>query len=388
MCASRALWLFVATLGCCSSSVDLTLADKSDWMRDLTLADNSNWMRDLPEQLQAVPLHTIAIPGSHDSFGASLTVASGLAPNAPKVTQALIALYGQLGDAVSAMAIGTIYNWASTQSLSLSEQLQAGIRYFDLRICSKPGTTLAYMCHALYTQFTVDHYMVEINTFLEAHPKEVVLLEFQWFYSVAEDGTFRDDLDDTQHQRLIEMITRVFGSKLRAPRALESDSPSLAELWGNDQQVILLYNNANADNYPDIWRGNSSYLTSPWPKQDDASELVEFLEDRYSSGRPASARFYVTQGVLTASAGHLVQILFGSLHDSLAIPAAEHVVEWLKTKQPGPQGAEGINIVILDFVEMEDFIDTVIGLNYNSSEYSTPSGYFWTYLDNIIKYFS
>ena len=45
-----------------------------------------------------------------------------------------------------------IYNWGVTQSLTLSDQLKAGIRYFDFRIATKDGSTGTHLIHTLYAQ--------------------------------------------------------------------------------------------------------------------------------------------------------------------------------------------------------------------------------------------
>ena len=120
------------------------------------------------------------------------------------------------------------------------EQLQMGIRYFDLRVCQTRDRTL----HAR-SPFTFTHGLLgglvrdgleEINAFLHQHPKEVVLLDFNHFY----------DFDErTGHEQLIALIHRVFGKRL-CTTARTINECTLNYLWNHQQQVILLYEQ-NAD---------------------------------------------------------------------------------------------------------------------------------------------
>jgi len=68
----------------------------------------------------------------------------------------------------------------------------------------------------------------------------------------------------------------------------------------------------------------------------------------------------VSQCVLTWDAGFIMSNIAGNLKN-VAKTTMSVGVEWLKTKK---RGLQGINIVIADFVELEDFCQTVIRLNY------------------------
>lgn len=83
-------------------------------------------------------------------------------------------LLGNVGKAISA-------RWSRTQDASLLEQLSTGIRYFDLRVIHRCEDSLFYFVHGQYAK-EVSEELFHIKSFLQDHPKEVVLLDFNHFY--------------------------------------------------------------------------------------------------------------------------------------------------------------------------------------------------------------
>ena len=87
-----------------------------------------------------------------------------------------------------------IAKWSVTQKTNLTTQLQSGIRYFDMRVAIYPSncgegidnsSTNIYSCfyivHGQYANRVIKELKV-IRNFLQQHPKEVVILDFQHFY--------------------------------------------------------------------------------------------------------------------------------------------------------------------------------------------------------------
>jgi GGDEF domain-containing protein len=115
------------------------------------------------------------------------------------------------------------------------EQLHIGIRYFDLRVCRTTDPATAPKSPFTFTHGllggSVRHDLEEINEFLNKHPTEIVLLDFNHFYDFNEQ---------CGHEQLIELVHDVFGRRIctTAKTILEC---TLNYLWGNRQQVILLY---------------------------------------------------------------------------------------------------------------------------------------------------
>lgn len=115
-----------------------------------------------------------------------------------------------------------------TQNLTFREQLEGGIRYFDLRVSSKPGESghEIYFIHGLFGHKVRDG-LRDINHFLNTHKKEVVFLDFNHHYAMREE----------HHRYLISMLKEVFGHKLCKIDVVEEIT--LNYLWENRYQVSL-----------------------------------------------------------------------------------------------------------------------------------------------------
>uniref|UniRef100_A0A8C6GQ33 PI-PLC X domain-containing protein 2 n=1 Tax=Mus spicilegus TaxID=10103 RepID=A0A8C6GQ33_MUSSI len=134
--------------------------------------------------------------GSHDSFSYWVDKKS---PVGPDQTQAVIRL------AQISLVKKLMKKWSVTQNLTFREQLEAGIRYFDLRVSSKPGDTNQeiYFIHGLFGIKVWDGLM-EIDAFLTQHPQEIIFLDFNHFYA----------MDESHHKCLVLRIQEAFGNKL------------------------------------------------------------------------------------------------------------------------------------------------------------------------------
>jgi hypothetical protein len=93
------------------------------------------------------------------------------------------------------LAKSIIHSWSTTQSMSTEDQLKAGIRYFDIRVGAKSGTDELFAVHGLYGP-TITSYLDDLYKFLDWHPKEIVLLDFNHFYG----------LDLSANHRLIQAL--------------------------------------------------------------------------------------------------------------------------------------------------------------------------------------
>lgn len=242
-----------------------------------------------------------------------------------------------------------IYKWAVTQTLTFEEQLSQGLRYFDLRISSKPGKEDLYFIHMLYG-LSVEDGLKQINRYLDDHPREVVLLDLNHFYNVTED----------QHNALITAFVEIFGEKV-CPRQDIKDV-TLGRLWANRQQVLIFYHDPIVKEFEYFWCGKS--IPAPWANTESVDKLIAFLSEHYNAGRPADS-FHVTQGILTPSTAYVTTHLGGSLRTDMSEKAAVPLTTWLKDKHAGPKG---INVCTMDFVQWASFVPLVIKLNNNYRE--------------------
>lgn len=68
--------------------------------------------------------------------------------------------------------------YSLTQRHNISEQLARGVRYLDLRVALRPADGQLYIVHAFYGP-RVESIFAQVAAFLDRHPKEVVILDFQ-----------------------------------------------------------------------------------------------------------------------------------------------------------------------------------------------------------------
>ncbi|XP_031752885.1 PI-PLC X domain-containing protein 1 isoform X2 [Xenopus tropicalis] len=230
---------------------------------DTGLDENKQWMSQLPEHLWDIPLYNISIPGSHDSMSYCLDKMSPLEPELPILLSVLDKL-------VPCLARATILRWAKTQVLNVTQQLNAGVRYLDLRIAHRPDdpSPALYFAHGLFTHITVKEAFLEILAWLLTNPTEVVILSCRR----VQDFTLE------HHLHLIYCIYSVFGSKL-CPK---HDMPTLRLMWNMGYQVILSYDDTMAQFYDFLWPSVPYW----WADTTSVSTLIHYLEERKQEGRP------------------------------------------------------------------------------------------------------
>ncbi|XP_013140958.1 PREDICTED: PI-PLC X domain-containing protein 3 isoform X3 [Papilio polytes] len=289
-----------------------------------------NWMRDLPEQLKNVPIIYLAIPGSHDSMTYGITESSGIAPDAEPIVKKLYPLFR-----------GTILRWTITQAVDTSQQLLIGIRYFDLRIATKTGNDKFYFTHGVYAD-EITTALQQVKNFVDTHPGEVVILDCQHFYGFTAND----------HQRLMGLLLHLYGQQL-VPRKIDLQSITLNSLARLRQQVVIVYRHQSVYSTDQFWQ--PQMLPSPWPQQERVAGLLAFLQ---------RVRRHPGMGWIS------------TLREKCAIPVKDEVLpKLLKDFFPGPpphvtdsqnlQSQAPVNVVIADFVEMDDaiFSKTIIQLN-------------------------
>uniref|UniRef100_A0A8D0G373 Phosphatidylinositol specific phospholipase C X domain containing 2 n=1 Tax=Sphenodon punctatus TaxID=8508 RepID=A0A8D0G373_SPHPU len=300
-------------------------------------SSNSDWMSSLPPALCALPLANLAIPGSHDSFSYWVDEKSPVGPDQATAIKRLakISLVKKL-----------MKKWSVTQNLTFKEQLEGGIRYFDLRVSSKPGEVgnEIYFIHGLFG-ITVWDGLMEINNFLIHHPQEVIFLDFNHFYA----------MDHNHHEYLISRIQEAFGSKLCTKECVEN--MTLQYLWEKEQQVLIFYHYPLFEEYPFLWAG--SKMPAPWANTTNVNKLLQFLETTLGE-RAKHGTFHVSQAILTPRVKTIARHLIRGLKNTLVHRNLPMILKWVKSQKPGTMG---VNIITSDFVELVDFAATVIALN-------------------------
>ena len=306
-----------------------------------TKIDLANWMQNLPVHLHSIPVKQLALPGSHDSGAFYLDKNSNIAPGEGKTIKFLAKVFGKYVKNI-------IYKWSITQDLSFSQQLQNGIRYLDLRVAYVPKTNDFNVVHGLYgSSYTA--VFEEINYFLDSHPKEIVLLDFNHLFNFTKDAQVL----------FVSQIMKSFGKKLYGPGKLGTES-SINDIWSKSQQVIALY--ADSDMVKEnllLW--SQAHIYSPWFNTPKVDTLIKDLDKRFDDLKEES--YNVFQAILTPATSTIVlHWIKGSLKTTLAESCDELVCSWLQ--KIADKKKKGVNIVMCDFIGFRTMVEKTIGLNY------------------------
>ncbi|GAA6077694.1 PI-PLC X domain-containing protein 1 [Tachysurus ichikawai] len=304
------------------------------------------WMASLPGELWDIPLWNLAIPGSHNAITYCLDMnnRSPIDLKQPDMLQ-------KLDKYMKPLIRPFVYKWAITQECTVREQMDCGVRYCDLRIARRPNDNSSdlYFYHGVYTTITVETVLKEIRTWLDVHPKEIVILSFSHFLGLSQE----------LHTLLISTIKCVFNSKL-CPK---TDVVTLRSLWSSGQQVIVSYEHNLANCHTELW----PHIPYWWANKCKAEALIEEFERRKQHGRPGG--FFVTGINLTEDLKYICSHPTESLKD-MVMSTYPMLLAWVREQKPG-SCADSLNIIAADFVTESEFIRTVVALNENLLSKST-----------------
>ncbi|MET7390632.1 hypothetical protein ACFYPT_37580 [Streptomyces sp. NPDC005529] len=198
-----------------------------------------SWMADLTPQIADKPLNQIAIPGSHDAGSWSITSRSGLCSSG--YIYNLAQGFPQLAASV-----------ARSQRIPIAEQLSAGSRYLDLRLCKQNGEWYTYHGSPLGSRFFAQGGEAEqIGHWISTHPSEVVIVNLT--VSAPPEELAADTTEAYQRFATTVDTTRL------ASQPRFSPTSTYASLTAAGKNVILLDSSGlvNKD-----WAWDSSATTS------------------------------------------------------------------------------------------------------------------------------
>ncbi|KUJ67393.1 hypothetical protein ACZ90_28330 [Streptomyces albus subsp. albus] len=184
-----------------------------------------SWMGQLPD---GTPLTRMTIPGTHDTCCTD-----------PRH--------------------GT--EWSHTQNMGIPEQLQRGIRFFDIRcgrLQDQPGRFGIY--HSAYYQYlTFDDVLDQTRSFLGQHPQELVLMRVKNEHELS-DGEFTSTFENY-------LANRGYGELFW----LGDHLPALGEARGRIVPILQGYTGSRAVlRWPG---GDNDFLSNEWFE----------LQDKYSA---------------------------------------------------------------------------------------------------------
>ena len=235
-----------------------------------------------------------------------------------------------------------MYNWGKTQQLSLIQQLETGVRYLDLRVAFNNQTCRIHVLHGLYGE-CISLCLERMHFFLDCHPKEVLLLDFNHFYN----------MEPVHHMQLIKLLQRAFKGLLFKRNDLKHTT--LRFILERKCRLVVFYHHPSASSCDDLWPSTS--VSSPWPNTMDVSECLTFLTQQLANRR--SDQFYVCQGVLTPGVEEVLTHVYSTLVVECAKKVNPFISSWIKRLPIKDHGM----IYITDCVEICSIPSVVINLN-------------------------
>ncbi len=131
--------------------------------------------------------------------------------------------------------------WIKCQTLSLSQQLQCGIRVLDLRIGQKsPGDYI--ICHdTWHTSYSLAQALKEVTEFIDKSSKEIVILDFHRFVNV---GNKHSNYDYVQLKQQISAALVNYCVPLNCAGKT---------IWSQECRIVVAWNTNNPNPY--MWPG-------------------------------------------------------------------------------------------------------------------------------------
>ena len=239
-----------ALLRVCAALVVAALASTGDAGVALAPLDLANWMGQLAPILSpTTTLLDLSVPGSHDSmtFDLSTTLSDGYEGLGPVISKILHGL-------TPLIAGKFIREQGQTQGLNMTEQLDAGVRFIDLRImftdapveaagrsaASSAAATKDWYClHGCETRTRALVFLEAAHAWLEAHPAEILTLWSSRHGDGSLNGTNQyPSTTAAQRQAFWAQVVATFGSMLFDASASPLNETSVATMVARGERVV------------------------------------------------------------------------------------------------------------------------------------------------------
>lgn len=297
------------------------------------LLDLSDWMSKLPNA-DSLKLMDLTLPGTHNSGSYDLTTDINL--NDPE--------YEVVKEGTASLPADLVAQWscqyALTQSLSLSEQLQAGVRYLDLRLDYDAATQKFRGNHMLFGLDAAD-LLSQVATFANDHPKEIIFLEIGPVYA---------QLTTEISEELQRLLTNTFAGKL-VPTSTDVGTVTLGQLQNDGANLFVIVNNKEIVGDSNLLWQEGSIVNRTYIETGDVDTMSAYNTDRlndfHARNSTEADELYKLQWILTPDARYIQQNpLEGSLY-LLAQEANSKLGDFYRSAAQKQLG----NVFSVDYVE-------------------------------------
>ncbi|MDP2193128.1 MAG: phosphatidylinositol-specific phospholipase C domain-containing protein [Alphaproteobacteria bacterium] len=346
----------------------------------------NRWMQELGPVIEDKKLRELFIPGTHDTATSSISSESDVNPKC------------SIGQKLAPLRIfgvhGFITRWSKAQDLNITEQLDVGVRYLDLRLAYHPKHKTFWTEHCLFSQ-PFEEVLLEIKGFLKKNRKEILIIDVQ---NIDVGGGRIEQIQDMVHETFSQddakyPINFLIKEDLKKP---------IKKLWEENKQIVLIVDSDHTfkqgDKPDPHFLDRKTYLESKWhdagtfkefyeksseylrgyfdPTWHKPEEFQKLSEKQYESIRPllrntfeaGNNKLFVMQAQLTPSTQVLLDYFknpfknWGSLEEiarDFNKVAVEKFDEWKKLTK----GA----IIIMDFMDA-NYAKLIIDLNFSNTQ--------------------
>ena len=160
------------------------------------------------------------------------------------------------------------------QKLTIDEQLEHGVRYFDFRIRYDKELGVFRNCHGLVEYNTiVNQTVLLLSIFAHINETETIYIRFVY------DDTFNNNIDDSD-------LTDLFINQIYP--ILRNDKNIIWKLIKKSSWKYIVYNNRPQLAIVDCFKNYRGYKWIPWPRwwaKKNNKRLKKFM-DEYQKGTP------------------------------------------------------------------------------------------------------
>ncbi|ULT79711.1 hypothetical protein L3Y34_010347 [Caenorhabditis briggsae] len=293
----------------------------------------SDWMGRLPCFVKKKAFCMLAIPGSHDSGAFWFNLPLGYAHD-----QAFIDYVRRF----KCMLIKNIFKrWGLTQNLTIVEQLENGIRFFDLRLELALDERCFASCFIVHGLYGTDWLKLvhQIVSFLAIHTEEVIILNASHTYR----------MDDQHFRRFFLHPLKRVASRFQiglCSTKVDLRTITLEELLCNNFRIIVV---GPKDQDVDDICFRAAAIQNKWPRKNNAADILTFLKAEIHA--PITPGLRVLQGVITPKLSDVIRNFRNSLRTMFSMPLRGLIKEWLAGLDEEEAGL--MNIIITDQVDTE-----------------------------------
>lgn len=210
----------------------------------------SNWMGSLPDYIKDKAVHDLLLPGTHDSAANHYDYSKPIQEkdgNAGFIALNKVFSIPVIGSFIAKHTVGA---WGVAQSMSIKEQLEHGIRAFDIRIAHDYKTGELVVSHT-FTSGTFEETLKQFKEFMDEHPTEVVLIEIMQEPKHRSPDLTNNNKSDA-YKNMINLINQYLGDKLLPPKdrdiklkdAVDSGKTAMVSFTGNLKNTGNIHHDA------------------------------------------------------------------------------------------------------------------------------------------------